>query len=480
LRKVFLNICLLLSFGILQSQNIEGIKFGGSQNESIQKLITLPNGNFLAIGTSRQYGTDDLAIFEITQQEYPRPIYCDYFQSAFTTNVTDGQATSDGGCIVSVYGKGYDKNPLRYMSKLYKLLPDKSIEWERALGIERIYSIKELANHQYISLGYYKGQIVLALLKSDGAIHWQKEFGTEHKDYGAEVIPTSDGGFIFTSTIKGWHAPEGHDFNTTDTDVLVVKTDSEGNQIWQKTLGGKGHDFAGGMLAAENDKYYLIGSTQSEGKGSFDMWLQQIDEEGNLLWSKTFGGTDFDYGNAICKNSKGELYLSGISNSFNTNGHPDILLVKIDEEGKQLWQKVIKDEHSQKINSIVSTSNGGGALAGRSWNEDNQSFDHFIYLFDKNGNAIKNPKPSENIKVVNANFHFHKINASIFIETGNPSTCDNFQFNILDNAGNVLQKHQIQGTKAILSTKKLSKGIYLYKITSSNTKPIFGKFVILE
>ena len=136
MRTVFLNIFFLLSYGILQSQISEGISFGGSQNESIQKIIPLASGNYLAIGTTRQFGTDDLAVYETTPSGIP--IYCDYVQTAFTTNVTDGQATSDGGCIISVHGKGFDENPLRYLSKLYKLLPDKSIEWERTLGIERI------------------------------------------------------------------------------------------------------------------------------------------------------------------------------------------------------------------------------------------------------------------------------------------------------------------------------------------------------
>ena len=93
--------------------------------------------------------------------------------------------------------------------------------------------------------------------------------------------------------------------------MILIRTNPDGNEIFRNYLGGTLHDWGKDMIQTDDGSLFVIGSTQSIGSGSFDMYLLKLDRNGNMLWEKTYGESDFEYGNAISSNPAGNLSFLG-------------------------------------------------------------------------------------------------------------------------------------------------------------------------
>lgn len=151
-------------------------------------------------------------------------------------------------------------------------------------------------------------------------MQWNKFFGGTDVDRGLSVQQTSDGGYILT----GYTASSGAGLD----DMLLIKTDSSGNTQWQKTFGGTGRDYGNSVIQSSDGGYVVTGYTLSYGAGGDDLWIVKTDEQGNLLWNKTLGGAQSDVGNYIIESSDGSFVITGHTLSFGAGLH-DVWLIKL-------------------------------------------------------------------------------------------------------------------------------------------------------
>ncbi len=172
-------------------------------------------------------------------------------------------------------------------------------------------------------------------LNSSGSIQWQKTYGGGGLDAGPSIQTTSDGGFIVAGTTDSFGAG-GYDF-------LVLKLDSSGNIQWQKTYGANGDDSATSIQATSDGGFIVTGATDSFGAGLEDFWILRLDSSGNIVWQKTYGGSLEDVATSIQATSDGGFIVAGATDSFGA-GSSDFWILKLDSTGHPMaeivwWQR---------------------------------------------------------------------------------------------------------------------------------------------
>ena len=277
------------------------------------------------------------------------------------------------------------------ISNFYFLYAQPTIEWQKSLGgteSEAANSIQQTNDGGYIvaGLSYSNNNDVtgnhgdsdywIVKLDSTGIVMWQKSLGGTKEDIANSIIQTIDGGFI----VAGWTDSNDSDItlNRGHNDCWVVKLNSTGIIEWQKTLGGTNSDRATSIQQTSNGGYIVAGWTgSSDGDvtgylGDEDYWIVKLDSTGVIVWQKSLGGNSIDEANSIIQTNDGGFVVAGWTGS-NVTGHPgsfDCWIVKLDSTGNIKWQKPLGGTFPDYANSIQQTIDGGYVIAGNSSSSD--------------------------------------------------------------------------------------------------------------
>ena len=214
-----------------------------------------------------------------------------------------------------------------------------------------------------------------SFLSEDGV--WARVLGGDKAEGGRDVCFCPDGGFLVT----GYTFSQG----TGDADILVIKADEDGEVEWCRTLGGAGAEYGNACLCLR-DGYLISGYTSSFGAGSKDVYVAKLDEKGREIWVKTFGGASWDVGTALCESGDGNFFVCGYTHSFG-KGEEDIYLVKIDENGNEVWSKTFGGERLDMANSVALTADGG-LLIGATSGSFSDNTDFYLIRTDDKGAEI--------------------------------------------------------------------------------------------
>ena len=243
---------------------------------------------------------------------------------------------------------------------------------------------------------------------AEGNIEWQNSIGGSYMDDLHSLELTPDGGYILagesTSNISG----DKSDNSRGMDDFWIVKINSSGNVEWDKTIGGSDSE-SFPQIRVFNNGYYICGESWSNisgdktesSKGETDYWLLKLDTSGNIVWQKTIGGSSYDSFTSMAITSDGGCALGGYSDSNisgdkteNSRGYDDYWIVKLNSSGTIEWDKTIGGSNADYLNSLIQTNDNGFLLAGESWSnisgdktEDSLGEgDYWIVKLDVNGN----------------------------------------------------------------------------------------------
>ena len=293
--------------------------FGGEGNDYCFSVTGDQSSVFTIVGGT--YPTSEILLF--STQNSPN-INNDDSRSYEGSIGNSVQRTTDGGYIIT----GFSSEGSFSSVCLIKTLPNRNELWNKTFDLSTGHdigrSVQQTTDGGYIITGdnYFYGNSNIFLLKTDenGNELWTKTF---EGLIGNSVQRTTDGGYIITGVLNH--------------DVCLIKTDENGNELWTKTFGGEEgeeSDVGKSVQQTTDGGYIIVGSTRSFGNGQSDVYLIKTDENGEELWSQTFGGESNDYGESVQETTDGEYIITGtIWDSESGFGKTDVLLIKTDRNG---------------------------------------------------------------------------------------------------------------------------------------------------
>ncbi len=203
-----------------------------------------------------------------------------------------------------------------------------------------------------ISLILIIAQLTLICNLLNGQNFFQQIYGKPASDKAFCILPLSDGSFVVSGQGAG-----------SMNDQLVFKIDSIGNVLWSKTYGGSQNEEGRVIVQCPDNGFIISGWTLSYGQGNFDALLTKIDSNGNLEWQKIYGGPGIDAFWPIDIANDNSLYAAGWTESFGLGG-TDAFIIKTDLNGDTIWTRTFGNNGEDFFRALTSTTDNGCLAVG--------------------------------------------------------------------------------------------------------------------
>jgi hypothetical protein len=344
---------------VVQAPSWEWFKtFGGSEDDSGSSVQQTSDGGFILVGDTWSFGAGEADVWLIKTDASGNKLWEKTFGGIRDDRGHSVQQTSDGGFILLGWTESFDAREADVW--LIKTDASGNIEWDRTFGgsdRDKGSSVQQTSDGGFILVGYTESfgagwaDVWLIKTDADGNKLWDRTFGGSGLDSGSSVQQTSDGGFILVGYTTS--------FGAGGFDVWLIKTDADGNKLWEKTFGGSGRDWGSSVQQTSDGGFILVGYTTSFGAG--DVWLIKTDANGNKQWDRTFGGSDWDEGWSVQQTSDGGFIIVGWTWSF---GAGDVWLIKTDANGNKQWDRTFGGSDWDWGFSVQQTSDGGFIIVG--------------------------------------------------------------------------------------------------------------------
>lgn len=303
--------------------NLEWDKtFGGAAGDIAYSVRETADRGYIIVGITYSFGAGGSDIWLVKTDRKGNLLWSRTFGGPSDESVRCVQQTLDGGYIIAGYtSEGVNKYTWLIKTDRYGIM-----QWNRLFGpnSDEPWACQQTIDGGYIIVGsldnYHQGW----LIKTDrkGNLVWDKKFSESDCNTPSRVRQTFDGGYILGGCTCSDKYNDKH-----SPDYWLVKTDWRGNIQWSSILGGAGCE---GVSAIDQipGGYITSGVTSSFGNGGIDGWLVIVDNRGNMVWSKAFGGSGDDWVFRGQMTLDGGYITAGTTNSFG-NGGSDVWLVKI-------------------------------------------------------------------------------------------------------------------------------------------------------
>jgi hypothetical protein len=325
--------------------------YGGFDEDMGRSVRQISTGGYIILGYTWTFGQDPPSIYLIRTKENGDTVWTNTYGGVGDDVAYCVQETSDGGFIICGYCVSGGV-------RIIKVNKDGIQLWSETYGGGKGYSIKETNDKGFIIAGYFGiSNRNVCLIKTDslGNCLWTRSFGGLSNDEGRAVLHMSNDGYI----IVGWTESYG----AGNKDIYVIRTDENGDSLWTKTFGGDSSDIGYSIQQASDNGFLIVGATKSWGSGDFDVYISKVDSLGDLMWTKLYGGLLEDRGYAIEKTMNDQYIICGWTYSFGSL-NSDIYLLKVDENGDTAWTTRYGVGFWEEAYSCQQTQDGGYIIAG--------------------------------------------------------------------------------------------------------------------
>jgi len=428
--------------------------------------------------------------------------------------------TNDGGYVLTGKTNSFDGD-FGGMSKgggdifVIKLNSSGDIEWKKifgGIGEDWGWSITTTNDGGYVLTGWTNsddnhpsgiifggGDLFIIRLNSDGLILWKRTYGGSSQDIGFSIKTTNDGGYVLT----GWTYSNDGDFsgmNKGNRDTFVMKLTSVGDIVWKKTFGGSGWE-GGGDIYQTTDGGYVLTSISNDSVPNGinqryqDIFIMKLDSIGDIVWKKTFGGSNGE-GSTITTTNDGGYVLTGFTSSNDgdfsgmNKGRYDIFVMKLNSNGEIVWKKTYGGSDDDYGGPVTTTNDGGYVLTGITMSNDGDfsgmnkgERDIFVMKLDSNGNLNNTTSINEfgeptTTLLVHPNPFQNSTTISYKVET--PSNVRIELLNTLGQTIEVLREDYTDiGTYQLpLNVSTLSSGMYSVRMRSGSMSEVVPVWVV--
>lgn len=350
--------------------------YGGVGNERANAITALPDGGMLVAGdtySSVAVGQDmSLVRVDSDGQE----VWSRTFGGAEYDSARAITALPDGGALVT--GSTRSSGAGRLDMYLVRVDGDGRELWTRTYGgvepdearaIAALPDGGALVAGSTSSSGAGKRDMYLVRVDAVGRELWSRTYGGADDDVATAIALLSDGGAL----MAGFSFSAG----SGGQDILLVRVDGEGRELWLRTYGGVGNDGAAAIAALPGGGALVAGSTGSSGAGGMDMYLVRVSADGRELWSRTYGGAQREEAKTVTTLPDGGALVAGITESSGAGGE-DMMLVRVAADGRELWSSTYGGSMEDRANAIFALPDGGVLLAGSTWSSGAGEQDMYV------------------------------------------------------------------------------------------------------
>lgn len=312
--------------------------YGGGNNEFGRDVKQTADGGYILTGYTYSYGAGSHDVWLVKTDANGIKQWSETFGGDGFEYGEGVDQCADGGYIIvgCDYHGGDDP-----WSEVYLIRTDATGNelWNRTLGqwghFNWGYDVKQVSDGNFVFVGYAEGigsgkkDVWLVKLDDNGVTQWQRTFGGSSYERGYSFQETNGQGLIITGYTSS--------FGDGDKDVWLIKTNRNGHEEWNRRFGGD-KDEEGAMVIQTDDGGYIVtGETWSFGSGTNDIYIVRTDENGNRLWNRTYGGTRSDFADAIAAWDDGFI-IFGTTWSYG-EGEYDVMFMRTDEQGYSLYRR---------------------------------------------------------------------------------------------------------------------------------------------
>ncbi|MCK4234123.1 hypothetical protein KAX75_06810 [candidate division WOR-3 bacterium] len=331
--------------------------YGGTGTDVGYSVVELTGGGYIIAGYTNSSGAGSNDVYLIKTDADGVVIWEKTYGGTGDDRGYSVQPTSDGGYIIAGFTRSYGNGGEDvYLIKTYA---NGDTVWTKTYGTssdERGYSVDELAGGGYIIAGLTTVSFIDDyLIKTDanGDSLWAKIYGAGMMSWWMDVQETEDGTYITAGNTNPLPFP----------DVYLAKTNSDGSTVWIKTINLGEDDFGNAVQETSDGGYIIAGETWPNSTQEWDFCLIKRDANGNAEWAKTYGGTDWDKAYSVKQTFLDGYIIAGMTESFGA-GNKDVYLVRTDQSGEILWTKTCGGTSRDSASSVQRTSDNGYIIAG--------------------------------------------------------------------------------------------------------------------
>lgn len=354
--------------------------YGGVNQEISLAAIPSPGGGIYYLGATTSTGNGDadpvlMKLDDNGQVIWARAIGGPNYDVAGAMTLA-----SDGGLVFAGSTKSYNGNT---PDDLYFFKTDSlgNLLWAKTFetpDFDVASAVLRTSDNGYAITGFtiVNGlrRVLLIRTDSNGDTLFVRTYGGAGGDQGVELLEMPDGGFVITG--KAFTQSLG------ESDILLLRTDAQGNLSWVKSFGESLWDEGAGIIRLQDGNFLISGSTISFGQGDFDILLLKTDTAGTILWGRTYGSPETDASYTARENLDGSIVLSGYTASMGY-GHnfrtarrdqsdsgdrgddsTNIVLMKVNAIGDTLWTRTFGDGAQDEAFHFSNLSNGGYLIPG--------------------------------------------------------------------------------------------------------------------